>query len=167
VFTYQKGRPNNVNSWMSNGGKFTTALADDEKVTLFKLINAPGSNTTSVWKDGFGNPVLNLQQQGQTNIYQFYSRFNPAWNDLVWSDSFPAWLLKLMMKPAADHTLRYDKRVLSEQQYLPEIISEQHTVAAAKSVENKSLTRYFWLALLIVFAAERWLAHRTLKTTTT
>ncbi|MFD1258149.1 BatA domain-containing protein [Mucilaginibacter terrae] len=166
IFTYEKGNPANVKSWISNRGRFSTALANDDKVDLFKLINS-NNNYEPVWQDGFSHPVLSMQQQGQSNIYHYYSRFNPAWNNLVWSDAFPAWLLKLMLVPTKTDAWLYDRRVLSQQQYMPEIINESHTVATENPVENKSLTRYFWLALIIIFAAERWLAHRTLKTTTT
>jgi hypothetical protein len=165
LLVYERGKPANVSSWLSNGGPFAAALPANEKVNLFKLI-ASNNKYIPVWQDGFGHPVLGLQQQGKTQVYHYYSRFNPAWNDLVWSDSFPAWLLKLTT-PATTNTPGQDKRVLSTQQYMPEIISEPHTAAATKPFENKSLGRYFWLALIIIFAAERWLAHRTLKTTTT
>jgi len=166
VFTYERGKPTTVKSWMSNGGRFSTALPADEKVDLFKLINTT-NNYDPVWQNGFGHPVLSRQQQDQSVIYHYYSRFNPAWNDLVWSDAFPAWMLKLIVSPSKADVAKYDRRVLSTQQYMPEIISENHTIATEKPVENKSLTHYFWLALIVIFAAERWMAHRTLKITTT
>ena len=162
ILAYQSGKPTTVNSWMSNAGQFATALPDQEKVNLYKSI-AANQGYTPVWKDGFGNTLLGLQHSGAQHIYHYYSRFNPAWNNLVWSDSFPAWMLKLLNEPSQLDTSPYDRRVLTAQQYLPQIITETHTAAATKPFENKSLTRCFWLALIIVFAAERWLAHRTPK----
>ena len=162
IFLYEKGKIVNTTGWMSNTNAFTTALADDEKIELFKQISADNAYQT-IWHNGYGKPVLSLQQQGQTHIYHFYSRFNPAWNNLVWSDAFPAWMLKLMAEPKKDISA-YDKRMLSAQQYMPETTTEMHTVIAEKQVENKSLGRYFWLALMLVFAAERWLAHRKPQT---
>ena len=50
-----------------------------------------------IWRDGFGDPVLSLEKQEQSNLYHFYSRFDPAWSDLVWSDDFPKMLLKLIV----------------------------------------------------------------------
>jgi hypothetical protein len=166
VFTYEKGKPAAVKSWINNGGRFSTGLAGNQKVDLFKLISTT-SNYEPIWQDGFGHAVLNRQQQGKTTIYHYYSRFNPAWNDLVWSNEFPAWMLKLLATSTKTEVTKYDRRVLSPQQYMPEIINESHTVATEKPVENKDLTRYFWLALIIIFAAERWLAHRKTKLTTT
>jgi hypothetical protein len=46
---------------------------------------------------------------------------------------------------------------------MPQIIQERHAAAASKPLATTSLSRYFWLALLFVFAAERWLAHRSLQ----
>jgi len=163
IFTYQGGKSTTVNSWMSNAGQFATALPDQQKVNLYKTI-ASNQTYAPVWKDGFGNTLLGLQHSGAQHIYHYYSRFNPAWNNLVWSDAFPAWMLKLLNEPSRLDTSPYDRRVLTAQQYLPQIITETHTAAATKPFENKSLARYFWLALIIVFAAERWLAHRTPKT---
>lgn len=163
ILVYAKGKTTAVNSWISNTGEFTTALADDDKVELFKTVSPANAQGKPVWTDGFGNPVLSFAQQGQTNIYHFYSRFNPAWNKLVWSSNFPAWMLKLMVKPQPDNA-QYDRRVLSAGQYMPVITLDSHEVTTGKQVENKSLSRYFWLALILIFAAERWLAHRKPKT---
>jgi hypothetical protein len=163
LFTYEKGKASIVNTWMNNGGLFTIALPNKEKINLYKLIKADKSYDP-IWQDGFGHPVLSLQQSGQAHIYHYYSRFNPAWNNLVWSDAFPAWLLKLTTEPSKTDIAQYDRRVLSTQQYMPQILSDTHTVTDVKPLESKSLTRYFWLAIIIVFAAERWLAHRTPKT---
>jgi len=163
IFTYEKGKPTMVNTWLTNGGQFTTALPDKDRINLYKLI-AANKNYTPFWQDGFGHPVLSVQQSGQAYIYHYNSRFNPSWNNLVWSDAFPAWLLKLTTEPAKTDIAKYDRRILSTQQYMPQLLSETHFVTDAKPLENKSLARYFWLAIIIVFAAERWLAHRTPKT---
>jgi hypothetical protein len=165
ILAYQSGKPTTINSWISNAGPYATAIADVNQVKLYKLISAPEGIRTLIWQEASGKPALALEQQGTTKLYHFYSRFNPAWNDLVWSDNFPAWLLNLMQEPAPNFGNVNDKRVLSRQQYLPKLSNDVHKVTASKSVETKSLTRYFWLALLLVFSAERWLAHRKTQST--
>jgi hypothetical protein len=165
IFAYQSGKPTTINSWISNAGPYATAIADVNQVKLHKLISGAGGIRTLVWQEASGEPALALEQQGTNKLYHFYSRFDPAWNDLVWSDNFPAWLLSLMQEPAPDLGSANDKRVLSRQQYLPQLSTDVHTVTTSKSVETKSLARYFWLALLLVFSAERWLAHRKTQTT--
>lgn len=165
ILAYQAGKPIIVNSWISNAGPYATTVADVNSVNLYKLISGAGGIRTLVWQEASGKPVLTLEQQGKAKLYHFYSRFNPAWNDLVWSDIFPAWLLQLMQEPASGIGNTNDKRVLSRQQYIPQLNTDPHTVAASKNVETKNLTRYFWLALLVTFSAERWLAHRKTQTT--
>ncbi|WP_295767509.1 BatA domain-containing protein [uncultured Mucilaginibacter sp.] len=158
IFTYQSGKVTNINTWTSNAGAFATSLAEDDKTQLFRTITAANVKGIPVWQDGFGNPVLTTEQQGSKKLYRFYNRFNPAYNNLVWSSNFPAWMLQLMIdeKPLNP---AYDKRTLSASQYRPHISTNQTASTTAKITETKSLSRYFWLALIIVFAAERWLAH--------
>ncbi len=165
ILAYQAGKPIAVNGWMSNVEPYATAVAEVNKVNLYKIISGAGGIRTSVWKEASGQPVITSTQQDSTQIYHFYSRFNPAWNDLVWSDTFPAWLLQLMQEPASNISNTDDKRMLSAQQYLPQTTTTAHTIASSNNVENNSLKRYFWLALLVVFSAERWLAHRKTQTT--
>ncbi|WP_342645878.1 BatA domain-containing protein [Mucilaginibacter sp. CSA2-8R] len=164
VLAYQPGKTITVNSWISNAGPYATAVADINKVNLYKLISAPEGIRTPVWQEASGKPVLAMEQQGKTRLYHFYSRFNPTWNNLVWNDNFPAWLLQLMQEPTSNTINSNEKRVLSRQQYLPRPSTDSHIIAASKNIETKNLSRYFWLALLLAFMAERWLAHRKTQT---
>ncbi|MVN90912.1 BatA domain-containing protein [Mucilaginibacter aquatilis] len=162
IFTYQSGKVTSINSWMSNAGRFATSLADDDRTQLFKTITVANTKGQPVWQDGFGNPVLTKEQQGSNKLYRFYNRFNPAYNNLVWSSNFPAWMLQLMIdeKPVNP---AYDKRTLSASQYMPHVSTNKPASTTAKITETTSLSRYFWLALIIVFATERWLANRKPK----
>ncbi len=164
ILAYQTGKPVTVNSWMSNAGPFATAVADVNKTNLHKLISGAGGIRTLVWQEASGKPILPLEQQGATRLYRFYSRFNPAWNDLVWSDAFPAWLLQLMQEPASEINNINDKIVLSSQQYLPQLSNDTRTVAATKNTATQNLSKYIWIALIVAFAAERWLSHRKTQT---
>lgn len=164
ILAYQAGKPVTVNSWMSNAGPFATAVADINKTNLHKLVSAPEGIRTPFWQEASGKPALVLEQQGLSRLYHFYSRFNPAWSDLVWSDAFPAWLLQLMQEPASKISDINDKRVLSSQQYLPQLSNDTHTIAATKNTATQNLSRYFWIALIVAFAAERWLSHRKTQT---
>ncbi len=164
VLAYQAGKPLTVNSWMSNAGPFASAVADVNKVNLYRLINGEGGIQTPIWQEASSKPVLTSNRQDSTQIYHFYSRFNPAWNDLVWSNNFPAWLLQLMQEPVSNSSNVNDKRVLSRQQYLPQLSTDTHTIAATKNTATQNLSRYFWIALIVAFAAERWLSHRKTQT---
>ncbi|HEY0244360.1 MAG TPA: BatA domain-containing protein [Mucilaginibacter sp.] len=158
VLRYEKGKVIGSASWLNNSGQYSFAL-QQQKVALFKLIEAKVTDN-NVWRDGFGHPALSVQKQGQTNIYSFYSRFNPTWNDLVWSNDFPAWIMKLLYNDNATLSDKYDKRVLDEQQLMPVNSNETHTITA-KTTGSINLSNYFWLVLALLFLAERWLANKT------
>ncbi|MDF2432544.1 MAG: hypothetical protein JWP44_2175 [Mucilaginibacter sp.] len=161
ILFYKKGRVVNSDSWMVHGDTFAVPSGQEQKIDLFKTIASPATDNTVVWHDGFGHPVLDLQKHGPNNIYSFYSRFNPSWNDLVWSDKFPAWILKLVNPETNVKTInKYDKRTIAKQQLTPEKINET-SVAAVKTTTHISIANYFWLALVLLFLAERWFAHQT------
>lgn len=144
TFKYEPGRPIDVNTWIQPG-----------HVMLTRAI-MPKANEEAIWKDGFGKPVLGLEG----NTHHFYNRFNPLWNDLVWSDEFPKMILKLIEQPNIQPA-QYDKRVLSDSQIQPFNITENKTIISAKATEQTDLSRYFWLILIAVFIAERILAHKS------
>jgi hypothetical protein len=127
---------------------------------LFKLIENLNGNNSLIWRDGFGHPVLTLQKQAKTNIYNFHSRFNPTWNDLVWSNEFPSWMMKLLINDKEIPTEKNDRRVLDQQQLMPDISNQAHTTIV-KTTGFVNLANYCWLLLLLLFAAERWMAHKT------
>jgi hypothetical protein len=161
VLCYEKGRIINSDSWLNNNSRYALNTEQDKKIDLFKLIEAPDSVSGTIWHDGFGHPVLSLQKQAQNNIYHFYNRFNPAWNDLVWSSAFPSWILELVTGETTKMPDRgKDKRVLNQQQLLPAKTGEHHIITA-KIMDNINITNYLWLALMVLFLAERWLAHRS------
>jgi hypothetical protein len=137
----------------------------EQKIALFKLIAASATNYQILWRDGFNNPVLSRQKLDKNNLYHFYSRFNPTWNDLVWSNEFPSWLLKLMVDDTSASPLnKNDKRTLDQQQLTPDNISTKKLVTI-KTTGTVNMANYLWLVLALLFLAERWLANRTQNTT--
>jgi len=150
LFVYANGKINHSNSWVEAGTM-------DKKIELYKSISA-NDKGFSIWTDGFGNPILSLENQSGKNLYHFYSRFDPAWSDLVWSDEFPKMMLKLVANQTMGPDVKYDKRILSDQQIMPVITNEQ-VVSVEKLANHIDLSRYIWLLLVLVFFAERWVAH--------
>jgi len=150
LFAYANGKINRRDSWIDAG-------TSDKKIELYNSISAKDKGF-AIWKDGFGNPVLSLESQPGKNWYHFYSRFDPSWSDLVWSDEFPKMVLKLIIGPATEPNSKYDKRILSDQQIMP-AISNERTVAVGKISDRIDLSRYIWLLLVLTFFAERWLSH--------
>ncbi|HTE01389.1 MAG TPA: BatA domain-containing protein [Mucilaginibacter sp.] len=152
VFAYETGKINDVNSWIDdNNGSLSS-----QKIALYKVVSANDNNGKILWQDGFGNPLLSFGSQ--QHIYHFFSRFDPAYNDLVWNDNFPKMLLKLVISPPGIE-MKHDRRTVDTKQLLPVINSEVHTPANSIT-ERVNLARYGWLLLILIFVAERWLAHK-------
>ena len=150
LFIYENGKISHSYSWIEAG-------PSNQKIGSYKSFIA-NDKGFAVWKDGFGNPVLSLEKQSGGNLYHFYSRLDPSWSDLVWSDEFPKMLLKLIVGPNKEPDPKYDKRILSDQQIMP-VITNESTVSVEKVADHIDLTRYIWLLLALMFFAERSLAH--------
>jgi hypothetical protein len=147
IFQYEAGKVTDVNSWIDPG-----------HIALTKMVSA-STTQEAIWKDGFGKPVLGLD--GYT--YHFYSRFNPLWNDLVWSDDFPKLMLKLLLGNRQSQPKDHERRILSNSQLQPEILAQSMSQSSFKTNQQASLSKYFWLLLVLLFIAERILSHK--KTT--
>jgi hypothetical protein len=162
LLIYQTGKAQNTSSWMSSGNGFEVANKS-EQVPLYQLIASPKKDAGLVWRDGYGHAVLSAEKEKNFTLYRFYSRFNPAWSDLVWNDNFPRMLLALMVKnePSAQSP-KNDKRVLSTPQIMPLIAKESQAILAGMA-DDIDLSHYVWLVLILVFVLERYLSHK--KTT--
>ena len=158
ILQYESGKVGNANSWIKTNGRF--AAGGEQNIALFKRIAGDDTTANSIWQDGFGNPVLSVVQIGEISSYRFYSHLNPAWNNLVWSDEFPQLLFKLIIgRNVSEQGNKYDRRVMDEQQLMP-YHSKETTIKTAEPVKQQiDLSRYFWLAMMVVFVTERWLAN--------
>jgi hypothetical protein len=155
LFAYESGKVKDVNSWINDGNESLSK----SKIALYKSIDPTKNGGQIIWHNGFGDPVLSLEKQQQTNLYHFYSRFDPSWSDLVWSNDFPKMMLKLIVDPTTPDE-KYDRRVMDVKQLMPVINNEDHATTG-KIIEEVDLTHYFWILLVAVFVIERWLAHRS------
>lgn len=145
VFRYDTSAAVNVHSWIRGTGITGGQPALYRKTT--------GSGTGQVlWRDGSGQPLLWSVRPRQ---WQFSSRFDPAWNNLVWSSGFPQWLLQ-MMAPDAVLAAAANNMLADELTHFP-----VYTAKAAFVREAKPLNNNWWIAaLLLLFAIERYIAHR-------
>ena len=159
VFSYENGKVTQLNSWISNDDVFSVS-GTQQTVPLYKHVANKNTSGEIVWHDGFGSPVLSKVQQGPTAFYHFASRFNPSWSDLVWSPAFPKMILQLVIpcETMANNSV-YDKRVITPQQISPEVMTKKYS-KPNMGKDLIPLTNYFWLALALLFFAERLLAAR-------
>ena len=154
ILNYESGKAVSGDSWIGSNNSIGQGR---QQIPLYKLISVDKRDEQLIWRDGFGRPVLSLQEQPYTHIYHFYSRFDPAWNDLVWNDDFPKMLLKLVT--GQRQVIRYDNRAMDARQLQPEVDNEKHA-GLGKSTMDVNLSHYFWLLLIFALVTERWLAHR-------
>ena len=159
IFAYQVGKQQTVNTRISSVSDIALPNGS-EQIPLFKLVGATHQKGEIIWHDGFGRPVLDAEKQDNAEVYHFYSRFNPTWNDLAWSSSFPKLMLQLVNMPSKNMVTDQDRRSLTNEQIQPIKIEETHVAVADKFTVQNELAKYFWLALIVVFAVERWLATR-------
>ena len=154
IFRYQSGKVVAINTRMLNNNVYSLSQTG-LNIPVYQMVQSAVVGRI-IWSDGLGNPVLSLDQ-GKTKVYHFYSRFNPGWSDLVWSNEFPKWLLALTTN-AAGITI-HDKRALSNEQLMfDKSGSVDNTIHTTTNYTD--LSQYLWLVLAVMFLTERWLATK-------
>ena len=160
-------------------GKERTVDTRIAGVELMKEVEAtPADVAMAVWRDGYGGGVLTLEEKADDRVYHFYSHFDPDWNGLVWSRSFPLLLGRLLF--GEDHDVAEDRRVLDPEQIVPvrRGIAEGRGVAAGEAAaraaalwasvkgkdEAKTITAVrgaidlapvLWILIVLLFILER------------
>ncbi|WP_262888746.1 BatA domain-containing protein [Chitinophaga solisilvae] len=136
ILKYATGNPQTNNGYITG-----------TDIRIFKSIQAPDS-IPAIWRDGYGKPVLSAD-------YTLYTRFHPAWSDLVWQESFPQQLLQLIFPVVTDPA--HDLRRIDPAQAQPATGKSRHT---AGSMEDIPLDKACWLLFMLVFCLERYLSLR-------
>jgi len=109
-----------------------------------------------VWADGFGRPLLGLEETADGRRLHFFSHFDPAWNGLVWSAEFPQYLEELLFeKTSGDH----DRRIIDTTQIIPGK-GVRDSGGVAKDEVAIDLAPAGWLLIWLVLLTERILAFK-------
>ena len=153
VLYYAGGKIVANNSWLVN-----ITNNDAGRPQLFKAVLAQKADESPVWTDASGHIILGRKVSGSNELYPLYIHLAPNWSDLVWSDSFPNWLLQLLT-PDAQLAAKIDTRSIAIKQITPRITDGQQASFNTPS-NNTNLQRYLWCVLALLFFAERWLSHR-------
>ena len=156
LFRYEPGKDRGDNASI-DFGEARNLVA--QPVSLYRIVSAGNAPTgaipamaappvattaRAVWQDPWGNPLLTSDD---TTLH-FYSRLDPAWNDLVWSPSFPAILARLLYT-------RSDFGTIDATQLLPD-----GAAGDTKHAGTTDLSHVLWLAAFILFILERVLARK-------
>lgn len=129
-------------------------------IKVFKTIIANVTNTSILWKDGFGDPLLTYQDSVNLHTYTFYSQLNPKWTDLVWQDTFVEAIMPLIYH---ENTKQFGF-AQNQAQNIPdhEAIStfDDTTEVKAFPASNQNLDKIIWVMAFLILLAERILTFR-------
>lgn len=160
ILVYEGGKSENIHSALITDSK--AVLTANEPVALYQYIPNKAVAYTPVWKNGLDEPVLSIQDSS-TNIYHFYSRFNPQWNNLVWHPAFPQLLYNLLYGEKDNVAIVMDKRMMDASQMQPSFIKEEKKNNQKVLHDQKDLSQAFWLAAFFLFLLERVIAFKQNK----
>ncbi len=164
IFMYEKGKEQAVRTWITAGNM---PLAG-EQLSVYKYIRGKDTGATAaqtIWEDGFGHPLLTLENKNSTPVYHFFSRFDPAWNDLPWSSRFPALIYKLIAdkEENAWSVDSSDRRMIDRRQLQPAFKPAEKSAGQQKRFETIDLGPFFWAAIFILFFIERFISFQNKK----
>jgi hypothetical protein len=129
-----------------------------EEIDLYQRKTVTGDHGRAIWTDAYGSALLSLDTSGKINHYQFYSRFNQNWTNLVWSNRLAEALLPLVIAPK-NAELAFPSNAAQSLQSIPMPISIK-IKSAAVYYTTQSLSALLWWLLLIVFFLERLISYR-------
>lgn len=150
LFIYAGDKGSTAGSWMKTAGN---TIGENEPAHIYKLTESkPANLAETIWEDGFGKPLLTLENKSGTRVYRFFSHFDPAWNDLVWDPGFPSLLLDLIFGKEGDES--HDRRTIDAEQAEPlqGTSPNSHNKDAYAGID---LTKACWVLLFIIFVIER------------
>ncbi len=161
LFKYEKGALEQINSRINLSPSINSIKKEDIDLYQRTIYSDNTKRGFPVWEDGFGNPMLDLEIENKLSVFHFYSRFNPDWNELVWSEDFPKALIPIIFpEQNATEIHPSDKRIATQAQMEPTFIKENDRPSGKNPDKQKSLKDQFWLALISIFALERYLTFR-------
>lgn len=160
IFDYQKGKVENLNNTTL---QLVDGLNDENLAKLYKRVEFDDQKGVVVWEDSFGNPLLMKNSTNNFIYFNFYSRLNPQFTDLVWNDQFVSALMPIVLggEKFVDfgfETNELDQRTISNNQPLTAPAIKK--VSLAKVGKDEPLNHLFWILALITLLIERILSFR-------
>lgn len=153
LFQYKNGKVISETSFIN---------LDGQKVLSNKRIESPTA-LDKIWTDGFGNTVLARENSANLTVYEFYSRLNPQWNQLVWNEMFVKALMPIVLrndkiKDFGFENNKDDQRRFAQNQR--EVIQTNKTSSIINTNHTKSVNYVFWIIAFIILVIERILSFR-------
>lgn len=157
VLTYEKGNAIPVHSWLRADN--STSI----QVPLYKRTTYRQDDAAYIWHDGFGKPVLTKETNNNQLLYRFYSHFDPSWNELAWSTSFPQMIYGLIEPAVLNETANnFDQRVIGEKQIQlnTTTVKKDSDIQVANTADAKHI---LWMIILVLFFIERFFSFKPKK----
>ncbi|MES2445659.1 MAG: BatA domain-containing protein [Bacteroidota bacterium] len=160
IFTYQKGKVENLNNATLQLAK---GLNHETLVNLYKRVEFDYQKGVIIWKDSFGEPLLMRNSNNNFIYFNFFSRLNPQFTDLVWNDQFVSALMPIVLggEKVADfgfETNELDQRTISKNQLLT--TGAVNALSFSKVEKDEPLNRLFWILAFLILLLERILSFR-------
>ncbi len=141
TFTYGSGQTKKVH----------TSFAIDaggSLIPVYQILDSADVDGLKAWRTGTGETMMTVDVRA--NRYMFYSRFDPVWNDWVWQEDFPQFVLELLYPRL--HPAKIDNRIIDPLQLMP-VISKKGITKAA--LVTKDVSQWFWFIAFGLFLLER------------
>ena len=156
---YEDGNPVNVHSWV-----LANESAAGSETALYKRVPYSTKNVDVLWRDGFGEPLLTREEDGTKQLYRFYSHFDPSWNDLAWSASFPKLIYTLIEGDLTKKIVEEnDQRTIAETQLQLPSSTRKNRAAVIPNNVAIDLKQMLWALIFILFCIERFFSFATKK----
>jgi hypothetical protein len=114
---------------------------------------------TPLWTTA-DHSILLGSSMDNTDHYEFNSRFNPQWNNLVWHEQFPT-LMAAMILRGQDAKQIISLTTIDPQQPQPVKVEASALLPKEQDAGGMPLLTICWLLAFCSLVAERWLSFHT------
>ena len=145
---YQKGKLNQEQGYVYGLQQIT-----GDPIELYQFNETDQKNLSAVWENGKGNPILAIDPTNKKN-YLLFTHFDPAWNNLVWTNRFAEWMLLFVFSGLPMQTVA-DRRMIDPNQIQFGKVESGRLQKTSSAANTKPIKNIFWYLLLLVFLIER------------
>lgn len=135
-----------------------------QEIALYQRKKFDGKSYQAIWSDAFGMPLLTLDSNLGIKHYQFYSRFNQSWTDLVWGNGMVEALIPIVI-PHQETEFGFPKgqhpnRTITA---IPLPLQKKIKTTASVFYSQQPIAGLVWWFLMLVFFIERWITYKKIE----
>jgi len=153
LFTYEAGKTVDNASLIDLD---EASKGAEPEIVLTKSILVKSYPGTALWTDGFGAPLLSVENKGNYAHYHFYSKFNPQWSDLVWKEQFVKAIMPIVL--GKEENLGFEDRPDDQRIWDKDLKTTRFESGSKTTIVVSSqtpLTTVLWICTLLIFIVER------------